>query len=184
MKKQTLNEQISRIKNIMGVNESIDKSEAQGPSDQAKEVATKVLSDVMNREVGKYGVFDDDSFNNGEVMISFGHEDGESVTYYLDTDVSSHSSYTPGRSHMSNGDPGYPDEYTDAEYDLNVQMIEIDNGSGVIYQGKDFTDIMNVELSNGSTVGEQIYERFAERIGEWESEYDGEPDYDDYRDDD
>lgn len=182
MKKQTLNEQISRIKNIMGV--TINESEDQGPSGEAIEVAKKVLADVINREIDKYSVFDDESFNGGEIMISFGHPDGESVTYYLDTDVSSHSSYSPGRSHMPNGDPGYPDEYTNAEYDLHVQMMEIDNGAGVMYKGKDFTDIMNLELSNGETVGSQIDKSFSERIGEWESEYDSEPDYDDYRDED
>ena len=151
MKKQTLNEELSRIKNIMGVaiNESPDRREPEPPSDEAKEIAKKVLSDVMNREV-KY-LFDDYDFNNGEIMISFGHDDGETVTYYLDTDVTSHSSFTPGRSHMPNGDPGYPDEGEGAEYDLGVTMVEIENNGAIVYKGK------------------------------WESEYDSEPDYDDYR---
>ena len=184
MKKQTLNEELSRIKNIMGmaINESPDIREPELPSDEAKEIAKKVLSDVMNREV-KY-VFDDYDFNNGEIMVSFGHEDGETATYYLDTDVRSHSSFTPGRSHMPNGDPGYPDEGTDADYDLGVSMVEIENNGAIVYKGKDFTDIMDMPLSDGSTVGDRIHNQFDEKIREWESEYDGEPDYDDYRDDD
>jgi hypothetical protein len=184
MKKQTLNEELSRIKNIMGmaINESPDRREPELPSDEAKEIAKKVLSDVMNREV-KY-VFDDYDFNNGEIMVSFGHEDGETATYYLDTDVRSHSSFTPGRSHMPNGDPGYPDEGTDADYNLGVSMVEIENNGAIVYKGKDFTDIMDMPLSDGSTVGDRIHNQFDEKIREWESEYDSEPDYDDYRDDD
>jgi hypothetical protein len=184
MKKQTLNEELSRIKNIMGmaINESPDRREPELPSDEAKEIAKKVLSDVMNREV-KY-VFDDYDFNNGEIMVSFGHEDGETATYYLDTDVRSHSSFTPGRSHMPNGDPGYPDEGTDADYNLGVSMVEIENNGAIVYKGKDFTDIMDMPLSDGSTVGDRLHDQFDEKIREWESEYDSEPDYDDYRDDD
>ena len=181
MKKQTLNEELSRIKNIMGVaiNESPDRREPEPPSDEAREIAKKVLSDVMNREV-KY-LFDDYDFNNGEIMISFGHDDGETVTYYLDTDVTSHSSFTPGRSHMPNGDPGYPDEGEGAEYDLGVTMVEIENNGAIVYKGKDFTDIMDMPLSDGSTVGDGVHREFDEKIREWESEYDSEPDYDDYR---
>ena len=70
MKKQTLNEELSRIKNIMGmaINESPDRREPELPSDEAKEIAKKVLSDVMNREV-KY-VFDDYDFTVSRCFIN------------------------------------------------------------------------------------------------------------------
>lgn len=181
--KKNLNEEISRIKGMMGMimNESFDSPE--GPSETAKQIASTIISDVTKRPIGKYIIFDDYSFNSGEAMISFGDEDGNYITYYMDTDVSKHSSFTPGRNYMSNGDPGYPDEYTDAEYDLAVVKLEVGDGRGLVYSGKDFTNIMDVQLSDGSTMGDKVYEHFSEDIGQWESEYDSEPDYDDYRDD-
>lgn len=191
MKKQSLNEEISRIKGMMKkINEQhfddfdtqITPEELTYNGDQeferAQQVAGEILSEVANREVTKYSFFDDYSFSSGELMIAFITELG-SIYYHFDVNFGRNSSFTPGRSHMSNGDPGYPDEYTDAEYTFDSPHIVIYDEGDEIYKGKDFTDIENLELSNGQNVMNKMVEEFDEEIQIYNSERDDEPDYED-----
>jgi hypothetical protein len=162
MKKQTLNEQIFRIKNIMGINESFDDFDTQihpeemsNPSDEMnsdeqpeghninpsiKNDAMK-LADMIKNEDDDIVILD--SYDN---KLCLGVDDSTTISliYSYDVDVSEYPSFTQGRNWMSNGDPGYPDEGSDGEADVYVTNLEImDSNGNIIYNGEDFT---NMEL--------------------------------------
>lgn len=195
MRKQTLNEEISRIQGmIRRINEyefddfdtQIAPEELEYNGDEsferAQEIASQVLSDFSNREIGQYSIFDDESFSEGEVFVSMGDEDGNILDYYFDVDMYSRPSHTPGRSHMPSGEPGYPDEYTEANYTLKPIKVKVEDRSGeVMYEGNDFTDIMTLRLSNGETFESMLYKKFDEYVDTLDSG-DDERDWDDYRD--
>jgi hypothetical protein len=181
MKKQTLNEEISRIKGIMGmiVNEQFEGSQENAPSEMAKKIASDILSDVTNRPIEKYDIFDDNVFDGSEVMFAFANDEG-SLYYYFDVDFSSHSSSSPATYYE-------PESHDDAEYDFKPKYMEVSDGTNVLYKGKDFTNIMDVKLSNGNDVESYAYEKFDEEIQIWS--YDNGSggdrwDTEDYRDND
>lgn len=187
MKKQNLNEEIARIKGMMRkINEqAFDDFDTQITPEEipyngdeeferANQLASSIIADVVNRPVEKYRFFDDYSFDGSQAYIALATEDG-ALNYYFDVDFSRHSSSSPATYHD-------PAEYTDAEYDFGNPTLEVNDGANVIYKGKDFTDILNVTLSNGQTVGDRMYEEFDEEIQIYSDENPPEPDYDDYRD--
>ena len=157
MKKQNLNEEISRIKGIMGiVNEQFEDSQENTPSEMAQKIASDILSDVVNRPIDKYSIFDDNVFDGSEVMFAFANDEG-SLYYYFDVDFTRHTSYSPASYYD-------PEEHTDAEYDFKPKYMEVSDGANVLYKGKDFTNIMNVKLSNGRIVENHVYDEFDEEI--------------------
>ncbi len=187
MKKQTLNEQIARIKGMMKmINEQefddfdtqITPEEIPYNGDEefenAQRLASSIIAEVVTRPVEDYTFFDDHSFKNGELYFALTTEAG-ALNYYFDVDFSSHVSSSPATYHN-------PSEYSDADYRFTNPILEINDGANVIYKGKDFTDILNVELSSGETVEDILYRDFDEDIQIYSSEYDDEPDWDDYRD--
>jgi hypothetical protein len=187
MKKQTLNEEVSRIKGIMGINEQqefddfdtqITPEEMTYNGDEsfemAQKIASDILSDVVNRPIDRFSIFEDEYFDGSEIMFAFGNEEG-ALYYYFDVEFSSNSSYTPA----SYNDPA---EYNGAEYDLKPKYMEVNDGTNVIYKGNDFTDIMDIKLSNGKTVGNYVYDSFDEKIQMWDEGNSDELDPDDYRD--
>jgi hypothetical protein len=178
MKKQTLEEQVSRIKGMMGkiMTESFDEStpteKPQGPSEEAQQLANKILSSVANssdvnaemENAGHYG---------SEVYVPLTDEEGNLLEYTIDIFVTSSSSFTPGRSFMSNGDVGYPDEGEGAEYEFGGVTLSVQTADGQeIYGGKDFTNIFDFEFSDGSKMEDLLFEKFDDSIREWESERD------------
>jgi hypothetical protein len=180
-KKQNLNEEISRIKGIMGiVNEQFGGSQENAPSEMAKKIASDVLSDVVNRPIDKYSIFEDEDFDGSEIMFAFGNEEG-TLYYHFDVNFSSHSSSSPATYY----EPASDD---DAKYELKPKYMKvIDNSNEVLYKGNDFTNIMDVQLSNGKDVEEYVYDKFDERIQIWS--YDNGSggdrwDTEDYRDND
>jgi hypothetical protein len=174
-KKQNLNEEISRIKGIMGiVNEQFDDSQENAPSEMAQKIASDILSDVVNRPIDKYDIFDDNVFDGSEVMFAFANDEG-SLYYYFDVNFSSRSSYSPSSYYE-------PESHSDAEYDFKPKYMEVSDGTNVLYKGKDFTNIMDVKLSNGNDVESYAYEKFDEEIQIYSDENPDERDPDDYRD--
>ncbi len=187
MKKQTLNEQIARIKGMMKmINEQefddfdtqITPEEMTYNGDEefenAQRLASSIIAEVVTRPVEDYKFFDDYSFKNGEVYVALTTEAG-ALNYYFDVEFGKHVSSSPSTYYT-------PAEYTDADYQFSTPTLEINDGANVIYKGKDFTDILNVELSSGETVEDILYRDFDEDIQIYSSEYDDEPDWDDYRD--
>jgi hypothetical protein len=188
MKKQTLNEEISRIKGIMGINEQqgfddfdtqITPEEMTYNGDEsferAHKIASDVLSDVVNRPIDKYSIFEDNDFDGGEVMFAFGNEEG-TLYYHFDVNFSKHSSSSPATYYE-------PSSHDDAEYELKPKYMKvIDNSNEVLYKGNDFTNIMDVKLSNGKDVEEYVYDKFDEEIQIWSYDNPDERDPDDYRD--
>ena len=164
MKKQNLSEEISRIKGMMKmINEQSFNDN--GPSETAKQVASSVIE-----------ILYDESYSGSRLFIQLATGDG-SLHYHFDVDFSRKSSSSPS-SYYS------PAEYTDAEYEFTDAKLEVHDydGNTVLYKGRDFTDVLNVTLSNGQTIEEYLYEKFDERIQIWSDENPDEPDYDDYRD--
>jgi len=140
---ETLNEDVSRIKEMMGINKSNDMNSDEQPEElnidpSVKSDAMKLADMIKNEDDS---IMTHDSYDN---KISLGVEDLTviSLTYTYGVDVTEYPSFTSGRNWMSNGDPGYPDEGSDGEADVYVTNLEIMDGDGnVIYDGGDFTDM-------------------------------------------
>lgn len=182
MKKNLLNEEISRIKGMMGkiMTESFEGEgelplsnlKPKGPSEEAQQLATKILSTVANSS-DVYAEVENADHYGSEVTVPLADEEGNMLTYSIDIRITSSSSFTRGRNFMSNGDPGYPDEYSEAEYEFGGVFLKISTADGQeIYAGNDFTDILDFKFSNGSTMEDLLYEKFDESIREYENERD------------
>ena len=138
MKKQ-LNEEISRIKDMMGkiTIESFEDNKPNPEDSIDPELKQRVLDAAEVIQNGEGEIMDQD---NGE-FIAFNVGDID-LNYMYEIDVTSAPSFTPGRNWMSNGDPGYPDEGEPGEADINIYKLEVTNENGdVLYVGPDFTDM-------------------------------------------
>jgi len=187
---KNLGKDIERIKQMMKtINESSFDSpvESEVPLDVRQE-STKVINHfIQNPEIVDYNVSSSDGWfaikgedvNKGEPEYS--------LTYNFNIEYSQRSSYTPARYGTSNDD-SYPAEGDNAEYDLDITSVELIKGvtnlndeysHKVIYNGKDFTGIMDVKLSNGETASDFIKGAMDDSIQdeERESQSSYEPDY-------
>ena len=188
---KNLGKDIERIKQMMmTINEgSFDKTtESEVPLDVRQE-STKVINHfIQNPEIVDYNV----SSNDG--WFAIGGEDvnkGEpeySLIYNFNITFTQRSSYTPAR--YGSNDDSYPAEGENAEYDLEITSVELIKGvtnlndeysHKVIYNGKDFTGIMDDKLSNGDMSSDFIRNEMDESIQDREREDQSnyEPDYDD-----
>lgn len=183
---KNLNENIQRIKQMMGtINESsFDKPMVPEITLEVRHGISKILNHfIQNPE------FDDDNleFSGGNFTIGAGED--LFLEYEFSINYTTRSSFTPGRMYMSNGDPGYPDEFENAEYEFeitNLKYVKFISGEGkeeILYNGKDITNFLNVRLSNDMTGEDFLHETFGERIQELEADHedegpDYEPDYD------
>jgi hypothetical protein len=173
--KNQLNEQLSRIKQMMSSiqEQSFEVKKEEGPSEEIKQKVLTALQEFA--ETGDFGDAECD-LNDGWFEIAAG--DDEYVKFTFDVDVTGWPSFTPGRSHMSNGDPGYPDEGEPLEWGPENVRIELSTGSrneegkwieNTIYEGKDFTDLLNYSLSfkgSGGDVGSWLFNMFDEKLSE------------------
>jgi hypothetical protein len=171
---KNLGKDIERIKQMMKtINEgSFDSPvESEVPLDVRQE-STKVINYfIQNPEIVDYNVSSSDGWfaikgedvNKGEPEYS--------LTYNFDIDYTQHST-----------------DDDNAEYDLDITSVELIKGvtnlndeysDKVIYNGKDFTGIMDVKLSNGETASDFIMNTMDESIQdeERESQASYEPDY-------
>ncbi len=88
--------------------------------------------------------------------------------------------------YLPNGDPGYPDEGENAEYDFDITKLiyyktDEEGGDVSVYEGKDFTGFLNIKLSNGMTGEEFMFEKFDDEIQENEAQIEDDgPEPDDY----
>lgn len=195
---KNLGKDIERIKQMMKtINEgSFDKpTESEVPLNVRQE-STKIINNfIQNPDIDNYNV----SSSDGLFSIA-GEPVGDTqyiLNYNFDITYTQHSSFTPGKYGTSNDD-SYPDESENAEYDLEIESIELvksvtdpndrtKNNSEVIYEGNDFTGIMDIKLSNGETSGDfiknvmdksiQDEERESQSSYEPDYERDDEPDY-------
>lgn len=169
--KKNLNEEIARIKDMMGkvMNESVV---PEGPSEDAKQLTLKILAELSNGG-DMEAALENAYHSGGAIELPITDEDGNILQYDIDVYVTSGSSFSPGRNYMSNGDPGYPDEYDPAEYEFSQAYLQVITADGqILYKGKDFTDILNFELPNGETMDTWLFNKFDESISEWESSSD------------
>lgn len=188
---KNLGKDIERIKQMMKtINEgSFDEpTESEVPLDVRQE-STKIINNfIQNPEIDEFNI----SGNSGWFTIGGEPVDkGEpeySLTYNFDIEYTQHSSFTPGK--YGSNDDSYPDEGENAEYDLEITSLELIKGvtnlndehsHKVIYNGKDFTGIMDVKLSNGDMSSDFIKNEMDDTIQdtERESQANNEPDYDD-----
>ena len=187
---KNLGKDIERIKQMMKtINEgSFDEpTESEVPLNVRQE-STKIINNfIQNPDIDNYNV----SSSYGLFSIA-GEPVGDTqyiLNYNFDITYTQHSSFTPGKYGTSNDD-SYPDESENAEYDLEIESIELvksvtdpndrtKNNSEVIYEGNDFTGIMDIKLSNGETSGDFIKNVMDESIQdeERESQADNEPDF-------
>lgn len=141
MKKKILNEEISRIKDMMGkiTTESFEDNK-QRPEDMIDpELKQRIMNaaEMIQQRSKDVEVVD---YDNGEYFV-YGY-DGLYLNYMYDIDVTSDPSFTPGRMYMDNGDPGYPDEGEPGEAEINIYELEVTNeDSDILYSGPDFTDM-------------------------------------------
>jgi hypothetical protein len=174
MKKQ-LNEQLSRIKQMMGSiqEQSFEMKKEEGPSDEVKQKVFGALEEFAND-----GAYNDAECDLNDGWFEISASDDEFVKFTFDVDVTGWPSFTPGRSFMSNGDVGYPDEGEPLEWGPENVRIELIHSSRdedgkwnehTIYEGKDFTDFLNYPLSfkgSGGDGGTWIYNMFEEDLFE------------------
>jgi|694.fasta_scaffold24857_5 hypothetical protein len=186
---KNLGKDIERIKQMMKtINESSFDSpvESEVPLDVRQE-STKIINHfIQNPEIVDYNV------NSSDGWFAIKGEDvnkGEpeySLTYNFNIEYSQRSSYTPAR--YGSNDDSYPAEGENAEYDLEITSVELiksvtnlndETSSGVIYNGPDFTGIMDIKLSNGEMSSDFIRNVMDESIQdeERESQANNEPDY-------
>ena len=169
---KNLGKDIERIKQMMKtINESSFDSpvESEVPLDVRQE-STKVINYfIQNPEIDAFNV----SSSDGWFAIG-GEPVGDTqyiLNYNFDIDYSRHST-----------------DDDNAEYDLDITSVELIKGvtnlndeysDKVIYNGKDFTGIMDVKLSNGETASDFIMNTMDESIQdeERESQASYEPDY-------
>lgn len=175
--KNQLNEQLSRIKQMMSSiqEQSFEMKKEEGPSDEIKQKVFSALQEFA--ETGDFGDAECD-LNDGYFEISADDSGDEFVRYRFDVDVTGWPSFTPGRSHMSNGDPGYPDEGEPLEWGpggVGIELISLtknEEGKWIenkLYDGPDFTDILNYPLSfkgSGGDVGSWLFNMFDEKLSE------------------
>jgi hypothetical protein len=79
--------------------------------------------------------------------------------------------YLPG------GDPGYPPSWDFAEYKFDITRLTYSkfiegSGNTVLYKDKDITNFLKVQLSNGMSGEEFMYDNFNDEIQEKESDID------------
>ena len=187
---KNLGKDIERIKQMMKtINEgSFDEpTESEVPLGVRQETTKIINNFIQNPDIDNYNV----SSSDGLFSIA-GEPVGDTqyiLNYNFDITYTQHSSFTPGKYGTSNDD-SYPDESENAEYDLEIESIELvksvtdpndrtKNNSEVIYEGNDFTGIMDIKLSNGETSGDFIKNVMDESIQdeERESQADNEPDF-------
>ena len=176
MKKQ-LNEQLSRIKQMMGSiqENSFEMKKEDGPSDEIKQ---KILSTLQEfAETGDFGDAECD-LNDGYFEISSDDSGDEFVRCRFDVDVTGWPSFTPGRSFMSNGDVGYPDEGEPLEWgpmNVTIELIGLTRNEegkwieNMVYKGNDFIDLLNYPLSfkgSGGDVNSWLFNMFDEKLSE------------------
>lgn len=177
MKKQ-LNEELSRIKQMMSSiqEQSFEMKKEEGPSDEIKQ---KVFSALQHfAETGEVNDYDCD-LSEGYFEIPTDDDSGdEFVRYRFDVDVTGWPSFTPGRSFMSNGDVGYPDEGEPLEWGpggVGIELISLtknEEGKWIenkLYDGPDFTDVLNYDLSfkgSGGDLGTWLFNMFDEKLTE------------------
>jgi len=175
--KNQLNEQLSRIKQMMSSiqEQSFEMKKEEGPSEEVKQKVFQSLE-----EFAKDGAFNDAEcdLNDGYVEIPLDDNGDGFIRYRFDVDVTGWPSFTPGRSFMSNGDVGYPDEGEPLEWgpeNITIELISLTkNEDGkwdehTVYEGKDFTNFLDYPLSfknSGGDVGYWIYKMFDEKLTE------------------
>jgi hypothetical protein len=174
---KNLGKDIERIKQMMKtINEGSfnEPTESEVPLD-VRQKSTKIINNfIQNPDIDDYNV----SSSDGLFSIA-----GESVgdtqyilNYNFDIDYSQHSTDDDA-----------------AEYDIDIKSVELEksvtdlndktkNNSEVIYNGDDFTGIMDIKLSNGEMSSDFIKNKMDESIQyeERESQADNEPDYEPY----
>lgn len=188
---KNLGKDIERIKQMMSlINEGeFDKTTESEVPLEIRQIVTKIINHfIQNPEIVDYNV----SSNDG--WFAIGGEDvnkGEpeySLIYNFNITFTQRSSYTPAR--YGSNDDSYPAEGENAEYDLEITSVELIKGVTnlndeysykVIYNGKDFTGIMDIKLSNGDMSSDFIRNEMDESIQDREREDQSnyEPDYDD-----
>ena len=185
---KNLGKDIERIKQMMKtINEgSFDEpTESEVPLGVRQETTKIINNFIQNPNIDNYNV----SSSDGLFSIA-GEPVGDTqyiLNYNFDITYTQHSSFTPGKYGTSNDD-SYPDESDNAEYELDITSVELIKGvtnlndeysDEVIYNGDDFTGIMDIKLSNGETSVDFIKNVMDESIQdeERESQADNEPDF-------
>ena len=186
---KNLGKDVERIKQMMSlINEGeFDKPVESEVPLEIRQIATKVINNFIQKpEIDDYDV------NGDSGWFSFGEESekGEpeySLYYNFNINYTQSSSFKSGRHR-------YRDEEEPLEYDLEIESLELIKGitnlndeysHKVIYNGKDFTGIMDVKLSNGEMSSDFIKNEMDETIQdeEYKNQSDDEPDYEpDYGD--
>lgn len=179
---KNLNENIQRIKQMMNtINEgSFDKPIESEISLEVRQGITKVLNKfIQNPEFYDYSL----SAYDGYFMIK---DEDKTLTYDFDINYTSRSSSSPGVMYLPGGDPGYPSSWNSAEYDFDITRLTYSkyiegSDDNILYEGKDITNFLEVQLSNEMTGENFMHDIFDEEIQEKESDIEPEhndPDFD------
>ena len=187
---KNLGKDIERIKQMMSlINEGeFDKTTESEVPLEIRRIVTKIISHFIQKpEIDEFDVNGDSgwfSFNGKDV------EKGQydySLNYNFDVIYTQRSTFIPGNQEATYGDR-YPDEGEKAEYEIEITSLEVMKGNtnlndeysyDIIYNGPDFTGIMDIKLSNGDMSSDFIRNEMDETIQdeECESQANNEPDY-------
>lgn len=172
MKKQTLSEELRRIKGMMkSINENeFEEPIAQGPSEEIKNEILAFENFILENNLH----WDDGEADLTEGFIDFGSEDEKYLRFEFDVEVESWPWFEAGSNWSSNGDPGYPDEGEGLMWGfggINIKLTSETLVDGkwqvnVIYEGPDFTNFFKRKYVGGKEVGYAVYEEFDERLNE------------------
>jgi hypothetical protein len=172
---KNLGKDIERIKQMMSlINEGeFDKTTESEVPLEIRQIVTKIISHFIQKpEIDEFDVNGDSgwfSFNGKNV------EKGEydySLNYNFDVIYTQRSTFIPGNREATYGDR-FPDEGEKAEYEIEITSLEVMKGNtnlndeysyDIIYNGPDFTGIMDIKLSNGDMASDFIKDVLDETI--------------------
>jgi hypothetical protein len=171
MKNKTLNEEMSRIKDMMKkiINEDFETQPEESLVDEElKQRALSVLIKFGNGEVD-YDILD---INLYECSFVINHGDSFDLTYTFQVNINQLPQYDSGVDRYSNGDPGYPSYYESMDWDVSdvsLKIEEFPDYSGemkwnTLYEGEDFTNFLDYKFDNGLTGREWIKTKFNDEL--------------------
>lgn len=172
MKKQTLSEELRRIKGMMkSINENeFEEPIAQGPSEEIKNKILEIEKAILeNNERWEDGEIDLD-----EGFIEFVTDDEHYLKFSFDVEIESWPWFEAGSNWSSNGDPGYPDEGEGLMWGFGGVSVKLSTGQvvdgqwvdNVIYEGPDFSNFFKRKYAGGKKVESVVYEVYDEHMNE------------------
>jgi hypothetical protein len=172
MRKQTLSEELNRIKGMMNsINENeFDAPEQQGPSEDIKnQIIAFEQAILQNNEI-----WEESEIDLNEGFIEFVNDEEQYLKFSFDIDIEAWPWFEAGRNWDSNGDPGYPDEGEGLMWGFGgvelkfytAQQVDGQWNEDIVYEGPDFTNFFKQKYAGGKTVETTLFNYYDQHMNE------------------